>query len=132
MGRETVSLVFFTKRVGQVAVVVVALLRRDRAAPKDKSNGLRSAFADRFAGHEGVAEDIKGSCIALARRSAEGVHGGADHNIDEPDLFEHLLPPCARQATGDSTGPQIDIALRLYGYGSAVGDVGELQDPTGT
>jgi hypothetical protein len=59
-------------------------------------------------------------------RSGERVDCRADLDVDEPGLFEHLLPTCARQATGDSTGPQVDVALRCFGNGSSCGDVGEL------
>jgi hypothetical protein len=38
------------------------------------------------------------------------------------------VPALTGQPAGDSTGPQVDVAHRLDGYGPAVGDVGELQD----
>src|SRR6056297_1583291 len=51
----------------------------------------------------------------------------ADVDVGEAELVQHLRPACARQAPGNSTGPQVDLPERLLGDGSAVGYVRELQ-----
>ena len=80
----------------------------------------------RFAGEERVTEDIEGACVPLTLCAGERVYGRADYDVEEPGLLKQVFPTCARQATGDSTGPQIDIALGFYRNGSPGGDVGEL------
>jgi hypothetical protein len=63
-----------------------------------------------FTRGEGVTVDVERPSLGFAGRAAEGVDPRPDDHIDEADVFEHLLPACARQAAGDSTGPQIDLA----------------------
>src|SRR5213078_5284946 len=70
--------------------------------------------------------------LLLTLRTAERVDWLTDADADEADLVEHRLPACARQATGNSAGPQVDVAQRLGRHGLAVGDVGELQVSTGS
>jgi hypothetical protein len=43
-----------------------------------------------------------------------------------------MPPTCARQATGNSVGPQIDVAERSRRDLLAVREVGELQAPAGS
>jgi hypothetical protein len=42
-------------------------------------------------------------------RAAEGINRRADPNVDESELFQHFLPGCTRQTTGNSGCPKIDI-----------------------
>jgi hypothetical protein len=44
-------------------------------------------------------------------------------------LFKDMPPACARQATGNSVGPQIDIAQRACGNLLAIRNVRKLQAP---
>jgi len=78
---------------------------------------------------KGVAKHFEQPRLALAARIAKGVNGRADHDIDETALLEHMPPACARQATGNSVGPQVDIAERACRNLFAVRDVGKLQTP---
>ena len=84
------------------------------------------------AGEERVAEDVEGAGVCLATSSGEGVHRVADRDVDEARLGEESGPACARQASGDSASPQIDVAASLVGHRCPVGDVGELQNAAGT
>ncbi len=63
--------------------------------------------------------------------AAERVNRGADLNLNETGLFKHHFPACARQATGDSISPEIDVPERCLGHRLAVRDVGELQSAAG-
>jgi hypothetical protein len=67
----------------------------------------------RFVGQKGVAVDLKQPRLALAAGTVKGVHWRAD----------------ARQAAGNSIGPQIDVADRRFRHRLAIRDVGELQAP---
>jgi hypothetical protein len=58
----------------------------------------------------------------LAQRLAE-----LPRDFHKPDLFQHLLPACARQASGNSGSPEVNVADRRFGNGLAVRDVGELE-----
>ena len=77
-----------------------------------------------------MAKHLEQPRLALAVGAAEGINRRADPNIDETALLEHMPPACARQATGDSVGPQVDIAERPGRNLLAVRDVGELEPPT--
>jgi len=59
----------------------------------------------------------------------ESVYRRADTDINETALLEHLPPACARQAAGNSIGPQVDVADRRFRYRLAIRDVGKLQAP---
>lgn len=76
---------------------------------------------------ECVAVDLERPCIRFAVSATEGVDGWTDDDLVEAAVLEHLLPARTGQPSGDSTGPQIDVAYRFERYRAAVGDVGELQ-----
>jgi hypothetical protein len=75
---------------------------------------------------KGVAEHLEQPCLALAAGATKGVDRRADPDIDKAALLEDLPPACARQATGNSVGPQVDIAERTWRDFLAVRDVGKL------
>ena len=75
---------------------------------------------------------IERAGFGLTERALEGVDGGPDPNTTETAELEHFLPACTRQATGNSAGPEIDVAQRFGWYRAPVGDVGELQHTAGT
>ena len=79
-----------------------------------------------------MALDLERAGVRFTEGTAEGVDGIADSNVDESGGLEKSVPACTRQATGDSTRPEIDVALGLFGHGHAVGDVGELQVAAGS
>jgi len=56
-------------------------------------------------GQERIAEDLEAARVGLAAGTAESIHTGADLNICETGIFQHLLPACTRQATGNSGRP---------------------------
>ena len=101
------------------------------ARPEKRSRALLPAnLLFRFVGQKGVAVDLKQPRLALAAGTAEGVYRRADLDINETALLKHMPPACARQATGNSIGPQVDVADSRFRYGLAVGNVGELQMTT--
>jgi transcription elongation factor len=75
--------------------------------------------------NKSVAKDLEQPSLALPAGAAEGVNRRADLDIYETTLFEHTPPTCARQATGSSIGPKVDIADRGFRYHLAVGNVGK-------
>lgn len=79
-----------------------------------------------FASQEWVTVDFKSSGVSLSAGTTEGVYRFADSDIHESRIGQHLFPACTRQATGDSSRPEIDIVNRGLGDGFAVGDVCEL------
>jgi len=93
--------------------------------PRDGQHKLR-----RLVSYEGVTEDLKQPRLTLPASAAERVNRGADVDLNEPAFFQHTPPACARQATGNSVGPQVDTAKRRCGNILAVCDVGELQPST--
>ena len=81
----------------------------------------------RFSREKRVAEDLEQPRLALPASAPEGVDRGADFDLNETAFFQYLLPACARQATGNSIGPQVDVADSRLWHGPAGGDVSELQ-----
>jgi hypothetical protein len=73
-----------------------------------------------------VAEHLEQPCLALATGTTKGVDRRADPDTDKAALLEDLPPACARQATGNSVRPQIDIVERARRDFLAVRDVGKL------
>lgn len=78
-------------------------------------------------GPEGITEDFERAGVFLPAGAAEGIDRVTDLDLDETGLFQQLPPACARQATGNSGGPEIDVADGGFGHRLAVGDVRELQ-----
>jgi hypothetical protein len=85
----------------------------------------------RLASCECIAEDLEQPRLALPTGTAEGVNRRADVDLNEPAVFQHASPACARQATGDSIGPQVNVTDRRFRHSLAGCDVGELQPSAG-
>jgi hypothetical protein len=73
--------------------------------------------------------DLKTTGILFAARALESVNRWPDPDFDEPDIFQHFLPGCARQTTGNSSRPKVDILDGRFRYRLAVGDIGKLKMP---
>src|ERR1700730_7787105 len=82
-------------------------------------------------GYERIAIDFKQTRLALPARAAEGVNRRTDLDLNETALLKHLPPACARQATGNSIGPKVDVADRCFRHGLTGRDIGELQASAG-
>jgi len=80
---------------------------------------------------KGVTKHFKQPSLVLAAGSAEDINRRADHDIGETAFPEHMPPACARQATGYSIGPQIDIAACSCRNLFTVRNVRKLQMPPG-
>ncbi|HXA21352.1 MAG TPA: hypothetical protein VNW90_03565 [Acetobacteraceae bacterium] len=80
----------------------------------------------RLSCQERITEDFEASGILLATGTAEGVNRRPDHNIDESDRFQQLLPGCTRQTASNSSCPKIDVADHSFRHRSAVGNVRKL------
>ena len=80
----------------------------------------------RFQSEERIAKDLEQSGFALPDSAPESVNWRTYIDPDEPAFFQKTPPACTRQATGNSVGPQIDVADRRFRHGPAGRDVGEL------
>src|SRR6516162_2576459 len=85
----------------------------------------------RFQSEECIAKDLEQSGLALPASVPESVNWRTYIDLDEPAFFQQTPPACARQGTGNSVGPQIDVADGRFRHNLAGGDVGELQPSTG-
>ena len=85
----------------------------------------------RFQSEERIAKDLEQSGLALPASAPESVNWRTYIDLDEPAFFQQTPPACTRQATGNSVGPQIDVADGRFRYNLAGGDIGELQPSTG-
>ena len=84
-----------------------------------------------FSGQERVSEHLERPRVLLAAGIGKAVAFRSDLDLDEPGLFKHMLPARARQATGNSRAPQIDVAHGRLGYRLAIGNIGELEPAAG-
>ncbi len=100
---------------------LLELLRQIIGARRDAIHSVR------LAGHERISEDFELSCFLLTACTPEGVNRRPDPDVEEPDVFKHFLPGCARQTTGNSSGPKIDVVNRRLGHRFAVGNIRELK-----
>lgn len=65
----------------------------------------REVHSSRLPGEERVTVDLELAGLLFSTRTAEGIDRRTDPDINEPDVFQHLLPGCARQTTGNSGRP---------------------------
>lgn len=86
-----------------------------------RSSGLSS--------EERITVDLEHPGLLFPCRAAKRIDRRADPNVHETNLFQHLLPGCARQTTGNSIGPKINISDRRFGHRLAIRNIGELQPP---
>ena len=83
-------------------------------------------YSARFSRQKRVAIDFKCPRVWLATGTTKRIDGGTSCNGFEARHFEHPLPACARQASGDSSRPEIDVAYRGLRYWFPVGNIREL------
>jgi hypothetical protein len=84
-----------------------------------------------FARQERISVDLEQSSLVLAARTFERIDRRSDLDFNEPDVFQHFLPGCARQTTGDSGRPKINVLNGRLGDWLAIGDVRKLQSTAG-
>src|SRR5215211_8654963 len=84
-----------------------------------------------LAGPDGVALGAVLAGAGLAAGAGEGVDRWAVLHLDQADAFDDRLPPCARQGTGNSPGPQVDVAQGALGHGTLDADVSDAHAPAG-
>src|SRR5216684_6917166 len=87
----------------------------------------RGEALSRLAPKERISVNLEPPGILLAVGSAESVGRRADPHVDETDFLHDRPPAFARKATGNSSGPKIDVLDGRSGDRLAVGNVGELQ-----
>ncbi len=63
----------------------------------------------RFTSEERVPVDFECSGVLFAARTAEGVARITDLDIHKADFLEHFPPARTRQASGNSSRPEVDI-----------------------
>lgn len=81
----------------------------------------------RFVPDKGVSENLELAGVGFTARAAEGIDRRANTDIFKTTVLHHLPPACTRHATGNSSGPKIDVADSFLRHRLAIGDVGELQ-----
>src|SRR5258708_11508476 len=76
----------------------------------------RGEALSRLASKERISVNLEPPSILLAVGSAECVGRRADPHVDEADFLHDHPPAFARNATGNSSGPNIDV---LHGRSAA-------------
>src|SRR5439155_21420683 len=76
----------------------------------------RRRSSPRFAGSNRITQRPELSSTLLSPSASEGVDRISEFDLDQPSAADHRLPPCARQGTGDSTGPEVDVAKGFLWY----------------
>src|SRR6266540_5030473 len=86
--------------------------------PESRSLACHAGERGALRGLSGSSRVAKGSVLPgapLAGGARKRVDGVGQLDVNEPGAADHGLPPCARQGTGNSTRPQVDIAEGLLG-----------------
>jgi hypothetical protein len=78
------------------------------------------------------AELLRFPAGVFERRASVGVDQVAGLDVDEPVAQQAALVLCFQQSPGNSTGPQVDVALSFFGDRALDGDVGQLDAATGS
>jgi hypothetical protein len=81
-----------------------------------------------FSREEGITVNLEPSRILLATGTLEGVNRRSDPYIDKAGFFEHLLPGCTRQTTGNSSCPKIDVVDCRRRHRLPVRDIRKLEN----
>jgi hypothetical protein len=68
--------------------------------------------------------------LLLADSTAEGIDLPRELYFDQTGTVDHRLPPCARQGTGDSAGPQVDVLERSLWDRFLDADISNRHPPT--
>src|SRR5882724_9050593 len=112
--------------------ISVASKKPDSSRPMSAKLRHRPAPGSRrFARHAWISVDLETTCVLFAACTLEGVDRRTDLDFDEPDVFQHFLPGCTRQTTGNSSRPKIDVLDGRFGHRLAVRDIRKLQASTG-
>jgi hypothetical protein len=83
-------------------------------------------FSLRLSGTDRVPVRTELPGLVFTAGSAERVNDGTELHLSEACALDHCHPPCTRQGTGNSAGPQIDVAERGLGDGFLHADVSDL------
>ena len=78
---------------------------------------------------ERITVDVEQPSFLFTTRATERIDWRTDPNVDKSDLFQHFLPGCARQTTGNSGCPKIDVSDRCFRHRLSIRNVCELQPP---
>ena len=105
-----------------------ALLNRGDTTVVQRSKTSSVDLLERFASEERIALHVECSRVSFATSASKRLDSVTDLHIDKSRVLEQRFPACTRQATGDSTSPQVDFPAHLLRHVDAVGNVRELQD----
>src|SRR2546430_5763493 len=84
---------------------------RSRNGPSPARPGSRRGSAGLgLACANGIAVGPVGPSLLLAARAGEGVRDWSELDPHEAGSLDDGPPPCARQGTGDSAGPEVDVS----------------------
>jgi len=80
---------------------------------------------------EGIAERPECTGVSLAIGARIRIDRRPELDVDKTRFLDHGYPPCTRQGTSNSTGPQVDVALCPVRNLLADTDVCDLDAPSG-
>jgi hypothetical protein len=81
-----------------------------------------------FSREKGITVNLESSCVLLAAGTLKGVNRRSDPHAGRTDFFQHLLPGCRLQTTGNSSCPEIDVVDCRRRHRLSVRDIGELEN----
>lgn len=81
----------------------------------------------RLATKKRIAVHLELTGLLFTAGTSKRVTGRPNLDVDKSGLLEHSLPARARQAAGNSSRPQVNVADRRLRYGFPVCDISELQ-----
>ncbi len=86
---------------------------------------LSSLLAILFPGADRVSTRAEPTRLLLTAGATEGVDLTCKLYSDQTCTADHGLPPCTRQGTGDSAGPEVDVLERAFWHRLLYADVGD-------
>ena len=86
---------------------------------------LSSPLAVLFPGADRVSARAELTRLLLTAGATEGVDLTCKLYSDQTCTADHGFPPCTRQGTGDSAGPEVDVLERAFWHRFLYADIGD-------
>ena len=100
-----------------------AVVAEHAAATQSALARMKVTLLPWFAGSNRITQRPELPSTLLSPCAGERVDRISQFDIGQSGTTDHRLPPCARQGTSDSTGPEVDIAKGFLRDGTFQADV---------
>lgn len=88
-------------------------------------------LSSRSSGPDRVAAGAEPMGTLFTAGSRERIDRVCELHVYQTSSSNHRIPPCTRQGSGNSTGPQVDVFERVGGHGLLDAHVGDRHATAG-